>query len=273
VPSPTRSASQNQEQDDYLQSFPAEIQSSNSPTRPPRIALGKATEVALLAFSSEQSTSSPVQAIESSFTAARTAPSPLSIAPHRGGAGTRFAGVRWVLAVIVCVLTVAGVAMFAPARAPAKSLPPVAEPVAANPGAATSTSNQPTAAPPAPAAAEPVAALIPPPAAPPTVAITRPEAVRRQRVTSNVPLGRPTPSPPVPTYSGSLAVSSSPEGARVFVNGVPVGATPLLLADLAAGSRAVRLELPGHDRWSSAVRIIASEETRLAVTLRPSPSR
>jgi hypothetical protein len=59
----------------------------------------------------------------------------------------------------------------------------------------------------------------------------------------------------------------------VFVNGVPVGVTPLLLASLPVGSRAVRVELDGHQRWSSAVRIVADKRTVLAATLLPVSSQ
>jgi hypothetical protein len=75
----------------------------------------------------------------------------------------------------------------------------------------------------------------------------------------------------VAPFCGSLAVTSSPAGAQVFVNGVSVGATPLLLEDLPVGSRVVRVELEGHERWSSAVRIVANERTLATAELRPSP--
>ncbi len=74
------------------------------------------------------------------------------------------------------------------------------------------------------------------------------------------------------TYSGSLAVDSAPNGARVLVNGVPVGTTPLLLKDLPVGSRVVRLELDGYERWSSAVSVVANQRVRTSVDLQPSPS-
>ena len=102
------------------------------------------------------------------------------------------------------------------------------------------------------------------------------DTVEPNRVEASVPLRRPLAvprPPPVPDYRGSLAVTSSPEGARVFVNGVSVGATPLLLADMPVGSRAVRVELDGHERWSAAVRVVASEQTRVAAKLLPSSSR
>lgn len=67
---------------------------------------------------------------------------------------------------------------------------------------------------------------------------------------------------------GSLAVSSSPPGAQVFVNGVAVGVTPLVLDSVPIGSRVVRIELEGHERWSSVVRIVANEQTMAAASLR-----
>ena len=81
------------------------------------------------------------------------------------------------------------------------------------------------------------------------------------------------PSARVLPFLGSLAVSSWPEGAEVFVNGVWVGATPILLLDLPVGSRAVRVDLEGHERWSSAVRVVANERTVVMAKLQPSPVR
>ena len=59
----------------------------------------------------------------------------------------------------------------------------------------------------------------------------------------------------------------------MFVNGVPVGVTPLLLRSLPVGSRAVRVELDGHDRWSAAVRIVADERTVIAAKLQRSSTQ
>jgi hypothetical protein len=59
----------------------------------------------------------------------------------------------------------------------------------------------------------------------------------------------------------------------VFVNGVPVGVTPLLLRRLPVGSRAVRIALDGFERWSSQVRIVADERTVVAASLLPSSAR
>jgi PEGA domain-containing protein len=93
------------------------------------------------------------------------------------------------------------------------------------------------------------------------------------RAVGNMPVPRPSAAPrpaSVRRYTGSLVVRSSPEGAQVFINTVSVGATPLLLPDMPVGSRAVRVELIGYQRWSSAVRIVARERTLVVAKLLPS---
>ena len=235
MPLPTRPTSPEQEQDVSLQSFPAETPATDNPSAPGSIVGAEAKEVALLAFSSEQN-DRPALPIDSSSAPAARAPAPIFVERDRAVSGTRFPGGRLAFAVMVCCIAIAAGAVFAPARVPAEPLPAAVAPPAIDAGAAISTSTELTQPPTGPTAAEPL-------------------------------------SPPASTYGGSLAVSSSPPGAQVFVNGAQVGVTPLLLSNLAAGSRVVRLELAGHERWSSAVRIIASEETKVDARLRPSPIR
>ena len=62
-------------------------------------------------------------------------------------------------------------------------------------------------------------------------------------------------------------VESRPPGADVFLNGKPVGTTPLMLSDVPVGEHAIHLELAGYRRWASAVRIVASERNRVAGSL------
>jgi hypothetical protein len=73
-------------------------------------------------------------------------------------------------------------------------------------------------------------------------------------------------------YVGSLLVTSEPEGADVSVDGVPEGRTPLAIPNLHIGSRVVRVELPGHQRWSWAVSVVANRRTPIAVRLLPEMS-
>jgi hypothetical protein len=68
-------------------------------------------------------------------------------------------------------------------------------------------------------------------------------------------------------YFGALAVESRPPGAQVFVDGKPVGTTPLRLPSVKAGEHAVRLEHEGYRRWSSSVRVVASEQNRVTASL------
>ena len=278
--SPTRPASHEQEEAVCLQAFPLECQSSNNPTPLDRIARAKATEVALLAFFPEQHDGhrEATDSAKVPFPCEIADAPPISPARHGAVSGHEFPVRRLVLAVLVCSVAVAAVGTLSRARLPAKSVAAAAAPVAAEAGAATDTPDNPVAARSAHVVAQspPLPRVAMAPRAPRTAGTVRRAAVGPTRAASNVPLRQPSEAPsstPASGFRGSLAVSSSPEGAEVYVNGIPVGVTPVLLRDLAAGSRVVRLELTGHERWSSAVRIIASEETRVAVTLRPLSAR
>jgi hypothetical protein len=68
-------------------------------------------------------------------------------------------------------------------------------------------------------------------------------------------------------FAGGLAVDSRPAGAKVFVDGKLVGTTPMLLPSVPAGSHAIRLERDGYQRWSSSVRVVASEQNRVTASL------
>jgi hypothetical protein len=69
--------------------------------------------------------------------------------------------------------------------------------------------------------------------------------------------------------SGALLVRSEPRGAQVSINGVVHGRTPLVIRGLDAGSRVVRLDLPGYERWSWAVGVVANKQTPVTVKLQP----
>ncbi len=92
---------------------------------------------------------------------------------------------------------------------------------------------------------------------PPVVAAVPPQS------TASLPVGRAR-------FYGSLAIESGPVTARVFINGEAVGVTPLVLPELPVGSRALRLEADNHNSWSSTVRVVAGQETRVSATLNPS---
>jgi hypothetical protein len=111
------------------------------------------------------------------------------------------------------------------------------------------------------------------------VAATEPPLPRRTARPAATPSRALTPARPVeaartaevvrqPGFRGSLVVSSEPSGARVMLNGRPVGVTPLALHELPAGSRVVRVEADGYEPWSAAVRVVADQETQVTAALR-----
>jgi hypothetical protein len=69
--------------------------------------------------------------------------------------------------------------------------------------------------------------------------------------------------------TGSLQVASRPAGAQVFVDESLIGTTPLLLSDVATGSRSLRVELPGYKMWTTSVQIKPSARVRVSARLEP----
>ena len=67
--------------------------------------------------------------------------------------------------------------------------------------------------------------------------------------------------------AGAMYVQSRPAGARVFMDGVDVGATPLLISSLQPGSYEIRLERAGYARWSSTVEVAVGARSRVAASL------
>jgi hypothetical protein len=97
-----------------------------------------------------------------------------------------------------------------------------------------------------------------------TFALERPPAAARP---SPPPTARRGQAAPPAASAGTLVVDSRPAGARVFVDGKPVGVTPVRLPGLSAGSHVVRLELAGYRSVATSERIVAGRETRVAVSL------
>ena len=93
-------------------------------------------------------------------------------------------------------------------------------------------------------------------------AVTRPTAAASPPAVST----RRAASPPVARFRGTLAIDSEANGARVFINGEPVGVTPLVL-NLPSGSRAVRVEAEGYRAWSASLQVTANQHTRVMAKL------
>jgi hypothetical protein len=94
------------------------------------------------------------------------------------------------------------------------------------------------------------------------------ELVRQRAAVDRVP-SAPAPSTPgtVGRFIGVLVVDSRPPGASVFVDGKQAGKTPLEVSSVDAGSHALRIELDGYQRWTSAVRVVAGERNRVTASL------
>ena len=71
----------------------------------------------------------------------------------------------------------------------------------------------------------------------------------------------------VKTGPGGLNVQSRPAGARVFVNDRLAGSTPIEISGLPAGPATVRIELDGHEPWTTTVSVVAGEQTRVGASL------
>ena len=69
---------------------------------------------------------------------------------------------------------------------------------------------------------------------------------------------------------GQLSLTSSPSGARVTIDGAPVGVTPLS-HPLTPGAHTIRLSLGGHARAESSVTIAQGQTATLAVDLSHAP--
>jgi hypothetical protein len=72
-----------------------------------------------------------------------------------------------------------------------------------------------------------------------------------------------------PDAPGTLQVASRPAGAQVFLDGVLVGRTPLVVSDVKRGSHRVRIELAGHRPWTTSVNVEPGARVRVGASLEP----
>ena len=111
-----------------------------------------------------------------------------------------------------------------------------------------------------------------PPTSPSTQPTTRgasAPAPRRRAAARTTEDATAPPAAPV-RFVGDLSITSTPQGARVVVNGRAVGVTPLILREQRAGSVAVQIASEGFERWSASVQIPAGQVTNIVATLRAS---
>ncbi|HEU4787182.1 MAG TPA: PEGA domain-containing protein, partial [Gemmatimonadaceae bacterium] len=72
-------------------------------------------------------------------------------------------------------------------------------------------------------------------------------------------------------FVGSMYLDSRPRGAKVFVDGKPMGETPMQIPEIRAGAHAVRFELAGHRPWSTSATVVAGQIARVTGSLERQP--
>jgi cytoskeletal protein RodZ len=94
-----------------------------------------------------------------------------------------------------------------------------------------------------------------------------PTKVEAPAPVSQASMPPPNEPPPLETrVRGELSIDSTPPGARVLVNGIARGSTPLLLQNLAPGSYTIRLILPGRPGVTRSASI-TSDRPRASVSV------
>jgi serine/threonine protein kinase len=89
----------------------------------------------------------------------------------------------------------------------------------------------------------------------------RPQAAQTESTEPAEPAGAAAAGP------ARVEVVSRPSGAEVFLDGRLVGRTPLMLSEVPSGAHAVRIALPGHQRWVTTVEVAPGSHQRVAASL------
>lgn len=71
--------------------------------------------------------------------------------------------------------------------------------------------------------------------------------------------------------AGTLQVSSSPSGARVYLDGKDLGTTPLSNSSIPEGTHNLSVELFGYKPWRAIVEIVPRQTTNIFANLEPAP--
>jgi hypothetical protein len=90
-------------------------------------------------------------------------------------------------------------------------------------------------------------------------------------VTQTLRVGTPTPtqSPTQPSGTGSVAVSSNPSGAQVFMDNIYQGITPLTIASVQSGTHSFLIKQAGYADWQVSEPVQSGQTTQIAATLSP----
>lgn len=81
----------------------------------------------------------------------------------------------------------------------------------------------------------------------------------------------PTPTP-APATTGTLSVTSSPSGAKVYVDGSYYGRTSQVISGLSTGDHRVEVTLDGYETWKSSARVRAGQVTDVYASLTHKPT-
>jgi outer membrane biosynthesis protein TonB len=84
---------------------------------------------------------------------------------------------------------------------------------------------------------------------------------------TTIPFTSPTPTST--TTTGTLTITSNPSGAKVYVNDIYRGLSPVTLQSMAPGSYDVLLELEDYSDWQSTVEVTAGQPTTVSAIFTP----
>jgi hypothetical protein len=110
---------------------------------------------------------------------------------------------------------------------------------------------------PAPVGRDYTDAVVEPPAPRPTARV-----VPVERVSARIPAPRAEPLRPA-----GIIVLSRPSGASVTIDGRRVGATPVIMPAVEAGTHVVRIQRPGYRPWVTRVHVAEGARARVAASL------
>ncbi|HIE28389.1 TPA: PEGA domain-containing protein [Candidatus Poribacteria bacterium] len=85
------------------------------------------------------------------------------------------------------------------------------------------------------------------------------------------PAEQPVQPPQLPVKRGALVITSEPMGAEVHIDDKPMGATPLALKDVPAGSYRVEMELEHYEIWRGNVDVKHQQQAEVRAELEPKP--
>jgi hypothetical protein len=75
-----------------------------------------------------------------------------------------------------------------------------------------------------------------------------------------------------PGQSGTIQISSQPQGANIFIDNAYKGITPLTIPSVETGTHSLLIRLPGYNDYSSTFSVDAGQAIQIDVSLTPSPT-